>query len=105
MTNINTKTKQIKFIPLLWSGFITFIFIVFLFLTSVKIGLWGKLPETTELENPETKLASEVYANNGEILGKIFYQENRTNSRFEDIPSYLKAVSYTHLTLPTTPYV
>ena len=90
MTNINTKTKQIKFIPLLWSGFITFIFIVFLFLTSVKIGLWGKLPETTELENPETKLASEVYANNGEILGKIFYQENRTNSRFEDIPSYLK---------------
>ncbi|MDG1725141.1 MAG: transglycosylase domain-containing protein [Bacteroidia bacterium] len=90
MTNINTKTKQIKFIPLLWRGFITFIFIVFLFLTSVKIGLWGKLPETTELENPETKLASEVYANNGEILGKIFYQENRTNSRFEDIPSYLK---------------
>jgi penicillin-binding protein 1A len=84
------KTKQIQLIPLLWKGFAAFIIIVFLFLTSVKIGLWGKLPETTELENPETKLASEVYANNGDILGKIFYQENRTNSKFEDIPSYLK---------------
>ncbi len=90
MTKKNPKTKQIKLIPLLWKGFATLIIIVFLFLTSVKIGLWGKLPETTELENPETKLASEVYANNGDLLGKIFYQENRTNSKFEDIPSYLK---------------
>ena len=90
MSKKNPKTKQIQLIPLLWKGFAAFIIIVFLFLTSVKIGLWGKLPETTELENPETKLASEVYANNGDILGKIFYQENRTNSKFEDIPSYLK---------------
>ena len=57
MSKKNPKTKQIQLIPLLWKGFAAFIIIVFLFLTSVKIGLWGKLQETTELENPETKIA------------------------------------------------
>ena len=90
MPNKKSKTVNLKLISLLWKAFASLLILVFLFLTSIKIGLWGKLPETIELENPKTKLASEIYSNNGEILGKIFYQENRTNSEFEDIPVFLK---------------
>lgn len=90
MPNKKSKTVNLKLISFLWKAFASLLILVFLFLTSIKIGLWGKLPETIELENPKTKLASEIYSNNGEILGKIFYQENRTNSEFEDIPVFLK---------------
>jgi penicillin-binding protein 1A len=92
MAQKKTKTKSLntRIISVLWKSFAALLLIAILFLSSIKIGLLGKLPETTELENPKTKLASEIYANNGTILGKIFYQENRTNSKFEDIPNHLK---------------
>ena len=86
MAQKKTKTKSLntRIISVLWKSFAALLLIAILFLSSIKVGLLGKLPETTELENPKTKLASEIYANNGTILGKIFYQENRTNSKFED---------------------
>lgn len=92
MAQKKTKTKSLntRIISVLWKSSAALVLIAILFLSSIKIGLLGKLPETTELENPKTKLASEIYANNGTILGKIFYQENRTNSKFEDIPNHLK---------------
>jgi len=74
----------------LWKGFVySFLFTV-LFLASIKFGLWGKLPDTMELENPKTKLASEVYSSDSKVLGKMFYQEDRTNSAYADIPQHLK---------------
>lgn len=85
------KNKRInRFVILLWKGFVASVLVVFLFFGSIRIGVWGKLPDTIELENPKTKLASEIYACDGEVLGKIFYQENRTNCKFDDIPLHLK---------------
>lgn len=46
------------------------------------------LPSVAELENPETNVASQVYAENGEILGK-YYTENRVPVSFEDLPDHL----------------
>ena len=48
------------------------------------------MPDTSELENPKTKLASEVYSGDAKVLGKMFYQEDRTNSEYADIPQHLK---------------
>lgn len=61
-----------------------------LFLASVRYGLFGHLPETAELENPKTKLASEIYTSDGAILGKMFFQEDRTNSKYAELPEHLK---------------
>ncbi len=46
------------------------------------------LPTIEQLENPSSKLASEVYAADGVLLGK-FYRENRSNSEFDELPPHL----------------
>jgi penicillin-binding protein 1A len=82
-----TLTKRI--IIRLWKLFFLSLFLVILFLFTVRIGLWGKLPDFKELENPKTKIASEIFANDGSQIGKYFYQEDRTNSEFSEIPQHM----------------
>jgi penicillin-binding protein 1A len=74
----------------LWKAFGYGILFIAVFLIAVKVGLWGKLPDTAELENPKTKLASEIFSADGKVLGKLFYQEDRTNSDFKDIPKHMR---------------
>jgi penicillin-binding protein 1A len=50
---------------------------------------FSNLPNTEELENPKSKLASEVYASNGEVLGR-YYIENRVPLDYEEISPYVK---------------
>ncbi|MCB0515745.1 MAG: transglycosylase domain-containing protein [Chitinophagales bacterium] len=59
----------------------------FLFLMLSINNAWfgfSPLPTFEQLENPNSALATEIYAEEGELLGK-FYIENRTNVRFEDL--------------------
>lgn len=86
-------TKKIPFakraIKKLWKVFFYSLLVGLLFLVSVRYGVFGKLPDTKELENPKTKLASEIIADNGDVIGKMFYQEDRTNSTFNEIPKHM----------------
>ena len=88
------KKKTTKAAPKLsrklWKWFLYSLLFAVVFIFSIKVGLWGKLPETAELENPRTKLASEVYTADEELMGKMFFQEDRTNSSHEDLPLHLK---------------
>lgn len=55
-------------------------------------GLFGGLPGTENLANPRSELASEVYTEDGVLLGKYF-RENRSPARFEDLsPNLIKAL-------------
>jgi len=56
-----------------------------LFLASIYYGAWGKLPDYYTLKNIQNANASEVYSEDGKILGRI-YAENRTNIDFSAIP-------------------
>ena len=47
------------------------------------------LPSFEELENPKNNLASEVYAANGTVLGRYYY-ENRVPVAFEDLSPYIE---------------
>lgn len=73
-----------KLIPRFWKilggGFV----FVILFFLLVSFGLFGDLPDIKELENPNSALSTEIYSEDGEIIGKYFL-ENRTNVRHEDI--------------------
>ncbi|MGB1037861.1 MAG: transglycosylase domain-containing protein [Bacteroidia bacterium] len=84
------KPFSSRIVKTLWKLFAYGFLLVLIFLASIRFGLWGKLPDTVELENPKTKLASEIYASDASILGKMYFQEDRTNSRYEDIPQHLK---------------
>lgn len=55
-----------------------------LFVYSVYAGLWGPLPEYQELKEIRNYEASELYSEDGELLGKYFI-ENRTNVKFNNI--------------------
>ncbi len=66
---------------LLFGGLIAFVLLF--------IGLsFSNLPSVAELENPKTNLASQVFAENGEILGK-YYTENRVPVDYEELPEHL----------------
>ncbi len=60
-------------------GFILLLFIILSF---------SNLPDTKELENPKSTLASEVYGINGDVLGR-FYIENRVPVEYEELSPHL----------------
>ena len=55
----------------------------------VIIALTGDLPNTETLANPSTYLATKIYTVDGKVLGS-YYKENRSEARYEDLPSHLK---------------
>ena len=56
-----------------------------LFYYSVRIGIFGKLPTTEELQHIRNSQASELISADGKVMGRYFVQ-NRTNAQFENIP-------------------
>ena len=62
---------------------------------AISLGVWfassgwfGELPSFEELENPQQNLATEIYASDGVLLGKFFY-ENRSPVTYKDLSSHL----------------
>jgi penicillin-binding protein 1A len=52
------------------------------------LGLFGGIPSTERLENPNINLATEVLSTDGEVLGR-FYQQNRIVVRYDQLSPYL----------------
>ena len=52
-------------------------------------GLFGKMPEFRQLENPKTNLATQIFSSDNKILGKFYYNDNRTPLDYEEIPKDL----------------
>ncbi len=50
---------------------------------------FSNLPDTEELENPRSELASEVIAANGDVLGRYFI-ENRVPVNFDELSPYIE---------------
>ncbi len=72
-------------------GFLFFLFFIFVYVVSVEVNLFnlfGYSPSIRELKNPEQCVASEIYAEDGRMLGKFFY-ENRTPIEYEDLSPLL----------------
>jgi len=85
MIDKSTLKKYIKrFWVFLFSAFVLFNLIILL----VYLGVFGKLPSTDKLENPETPLATEIYSEDGVCIGK-FFNENRSNVTFDEISPFI----------------
>ena len=68
----------------------TVLFITLLVMTNS--GVFGKLPSFEELENPKSNLATEIYSEDGVLLGS-YYVQNRSYVDFEDLsPSLVAAL-------------
>ncbi|MEO0875881.1 MAG: biosynthetic peptidoglycan transglycosylase, partial [Bacteroidota bacterium] len=83
--NDHDNPRHKKVVTWMWRllfGGIIAVFLLFLGLS------FTDLPSVAELENPETNVASQVYAENGDVLGK-YYTENRVPVEFDDLPDHL----------------
>ena len=86
------SNSNFKIIPKFWFFIGGGILFLVLFFTGVGYGLFGDMPEVEDLENPKNALSSEIYGEDGVIIGK-FYLENRTNIGANDIsPEVFKAL-------------
>lgn len=77
-----------KYIRNFWILIGSSILLLILLLFSTSMGLFGPIPTFEELENPNNKLATEVFSSDGVLIGK-YYFENRSITPFEEIPDYV----------------
>ena len=82
----NTGSKKIK--TLFWSLFFVAFGLVVLIIVAADFGLLGKMPSIEELQNPSASLASQVYADDGTLMGK-YYLQDRVNVKYSDISKYV----------------
>ena len=83
------KTNYSGPIKLFWSLFVAGILIVATIFGSAALGFFGPMPPLEQLENPKTNLATQIISADGEILGKFFYNDNRTPISFDELPPHL----------------
>ena len=82
-----------KFWKLKWLRIpvLTFLFLYLCFQYNF-LWLMGSMPSVEELKDPKLPVASELYAANGELIGKYFH-ENRTNVEIKDVnPLFYKGL-------------
>ena len=44
------------------------------------------MPDLQQLENPKTNLATQIISSDGIVLGKYYYNDNRTPLDFDQLP-------------------
>jgi len=74
-----------KWIAPFWIVFCCGLLTIAALFTFISLGWVGFMPAFSELENPKTNLATEVYSNDGELLGK-YYLENRSPCKYDELP-------------------
>ena len=84
-----------RVIKLMWAVVMFPIALGFLMLTLAAMGAFGRMPSFEELENPKSNLATEIYGDNGHVIGTFFVQ-NRSYVQYEEL---FPADSTRHLTL------
>lgn len=86
------KKQQQNFIPFIkwfWILFGTGVLGAVLVFLLASWGVFGEMPTFERLENPETNLATEFISSDGETLGKLYLDDNRTPVSYDQLPQNL----------------
>jgi penicillin-binding protein 1A len=90
--HLKKSSETSKPVRLFWKFFLYAWSAVFLLILLIYVGLFGKLPSIEELENPSMMSSSEIYADDGTMMGK-FYLKDRINVKYQDIsPNVTRAL-------------
>jgi len=91
MAKTRQKKQQdfFKFIKWFWILFAVGILSVVLIFQLASWGVFGEMPTFERLENPETNLATEFISSDGETLGKLYLDDNRTPVAYDNLPENL----------------
>jgi penicillin-binding protein 1A len=80
--------KTTKYLFILWTLYALPIILFIIIMVLIGRGKMGFMPEFSQLENPQTNLATELITVDGDILGNYFI-ENRIYTDFEDLAPHL----------------
>jgi len=75
-----------RLINILWGIIFSGIIIVVIIFYKAANGYYGPMPDLQQLENPKTNLATQIFSTDGVVLGKYYYEDNRTPIEFDDLP-------------------
>jgi len=85
MLNKIKRNPKLKWALIVMASLFT---IFILFFASIYFGAWGELPSSTELKELKQNRATQVLANNGELIGK-FYVDDRQPITYQEFPKHL----------------
>ena len=86
------KNRKFSFLRFAGNSIAVAFLLGVLFFILVFLGVLGPVPTTYQLKQINNPVASEVYSEDGKILGR-YYIENRSNVRFEEIsPNVINAL-------------
>jgi len=78
--------KKYKFqIFIFWFIFSVGIIAMYSVFYLASIGKFGEMPDFRQLENPKTNFASEIISSDNQILGKYYFNDNRTPVNYDEI--------------------
>lgn len=86
--NAKSGTYQ-RSVKIFWVVFSIGVFSFVSIFLAAGFGLLGKMPEFRQLENPKTNLATQIYSSDNKVIGKFYYNDNRTPLYYEEIPKNL----------------
>ena len=73
---------QVIIFWLIFSVFITCLYGVFYLASTGKL---GEIPDFRQLENPKTNFASEIISSDNKVLGKYYFNDNRTPIDYDEL--------------------
>ena len=73
-----------RVVRLMWLVVMVPVAMGFLMLTLAALGAFGRMPSFEELENPKSNLATEIYGDDGHVIGTFFVQ-NRSYVQYEEL--------------------
>ena len=79
--NITPKKRIIRW---MWCLVMVPFGLLFTMLLLTSLGVFGRMPSFEELENPKSNLSTEVYSEEGKVLGTFFVQ-NRSYVQYDDL--------------------
>ncbi|MFQ3578680.1 MAG: transglycosylase domain-containing protein [Bacteroidales bacterium] len=80
--------KKNKIIFSLWTFFAFIVISILTYFLLISYGVFGFMPSFEQLENPRSKLATQILSDDQVVLGTYFI-ENRTKTDFEQLSPYL----------------
>lgn len=81
-----------RVIKVFWKTFFISIASIILFLFLCNWGVFGGMPSIDDIQNPTASLSSQIYAQDGTLMGK-YYLQDRINVEYKDIsPHIVKAL-------------
>ena len=81
------NTKYRKFVRFIWIAFAAATLGVAGIFGAASAGLLGTMPDFRQLENPKTNLATQIISADNTVLGKFYFNDNRTPISYDEIPN------------------